>query len=451
MLVGNSPPKNNDQALTGSFVLSLADTYLCRQNQVAEPLQPNLPKQSTILNDPVYGFIAVPFPILFKLIEHPWFQRLRRIKQLGLTNYVYPGANNTRFHHALGALHLMTQAVEVLRFKGNKISDEEYEAVCIGILLHDIGHGPYSHTLENILIPGVDHELLSSLFMEKLNTEMEGRLSLAIQIFKDEYHKKFLHQLISSQLDVDRLDYLKRDSFYTGVYEGVIGTERIIKMLDVKDDNLVVEAKAVYSIEKFLVARRLMYWQVYLHKTVVCAEEMLIQILRRAHELVLKGDELFATPALRHFLYRKIGREAFLADDRNLEYFALLDDHDVFTSIKVWSTHEDPVLHYLCQGLVDRHLLKVHIASQPFTEDYINTLRGLTREQVDIEPGMEDFLVFHGALKNSLYNIDADGIQLLYKDGQLRDLKEVSSDLDINVLTGRVTKYYLCYPKDLII
>ena len=323
-----------------------------------------------ILNDPIYGFISIQNEIIFDLIEHPYFQRLRRISQLGLTYLVYPGAYHTRFHHALGAMHLTQRAIEILRAKNHEITENESIATQIAILLHDIGHGPFSHALENTVVKGVHHEELSVLFMKKLNEEFDGKLDLAISIFENKYEKKFLHDLISSQLDMDRLDYLRRDSFYTGVTEGAINSERLLTMLNVHNDHLVIDGKGIYSVEKFIVARRLMYWQVYLHKTGLVAEHMLVNVLIRAKELAEKGDELFASTSLRYFLYNQINQDNFT--DETLEMFSKLDDYDILSAIKEWTNHEDKVLSLLSQMIVDRKLLRIEIQKDAFDVDQIN-------------------------------------------------------------------------------
>ena len=322
-----------------------------------------------IINDPVFGFINIPKGLLYDVVRHPLLQRLNRIKQLGLSSVVYPGAQHTRFQHSLGAFYLMSEAIQQLATKGNFIFDSEAEAVEAAILMHDIGHGPFSHVLENTIVQGVSHEDISLMLMERINKEMNGQLTLAIQIFKDEYPKRFLHQLVSGQLDMDRLDYLRRDSFYTGVTEGNIGSARIIKMLDVKDDHLVVESKGIYSIENFLTARRLMYWQVYLHKTSVAYEKMLISTLLRAKELASRGIDLFASPALKFFLYNDISREAFYNNPECLENFIQLDDNDIWTALKVWSRHSDKVLSTLSAGMINRNIFKVEISTEPISEE----------------------------------------------------------------------------------
>ncbi|WP_321279662.1 HD domain-containing protein [Marinifilum fragile] len=415
-----------------------------------------MPEQFTlkkkIVNDPVHGFIHIPSGISYELVEHHYFQRLRRIKQLGLTYLVFPGAFQNRFQHALGATHLMGMAIEVLRSKGNEITDKEAEAVHAAILLHDIGHGPFSHALEYSIVNGITHEKLSELFMSRLNKQFEGELDTAIKIFKNEYPKKFLNQLVSSQLDMDRLDYLRRDSFFSGVTEGVVGSARIIKMLDVRNDNLVVEEKGIYSIEKFLIARRLMYWQVYLHKTVIAAEEMLVYILKRAKYLAERGEELFATPALRYFLYNKIGIEAFesedaLLDGKNaLDIFAALDDDDIMVSIKVWSNHSDKVLAYLCKCIRDRQLFKIEIQKTPFSDEYINKVRSGIKEYFGCSEHALDFIVINGMISNNAYTSD-DHINILHKDGSVCDIAEASDMMNIDVLSKTVKKFYLCYPK----
>jgi len=406
-----------------------------------------------IVNDPVHGFIHIPSGISYHLVEHRFFQRLRRIKQLGLTYLVFPGTFHNRFQHALGATHLMGVAIETLRSKGNEITKEEEEAVYAAILLHDIGHGPFSHALEYSIVNGITHERLSELFMEHLNDQFNGELSVAIQIFKNKYPKRFLNQLVSSQLDMDRLDYLRRDSFFSGVTEGVVGSARIIKMLDVRDDNLVVEAKGIYSIEKFLIARRLMYWQVYLHKTVIAAEEMLVYVLKRAKYLAERGEHLFATPSLHYFLYNKVGEEQFESSDRvlanwtALEVFANLDDDDIMVCIKVWATHEDTVLSYLCKCIRDRQLFKIEIQKTDFTSEYIEKTRKRIKNYFGCSEHALDFIVINGDISNNAYSSGDDHISILNKDGSQCDIAEASDMLNVDSLSKTVKKYYLCYPK----
>jgi HD superfamily phosphohydrolase len=405
-----------------------------------------------IFNDPVYGFVSVPNELAFQLINHPWFQRLRRIRQLGLTNLVYPGALHTRFHHAMGAMHLMGEAIEVLRSKGVHISREESEGVIVAILLHDIGHGPFSHALESSIVHNITHEDVSAIFMDRLNEEFKGRLSLAIRIFNNKYQKKFLHQLVSSQLDMDRLDYLLRDSFFTGVSEGIVSSDRIVKMLNVEDDQLVVEAKGIYSIEKFIVARRLMYWQVYLHKTVLCAEHLVVNILRRAKELSEKGEDLFATPSLKMFLQNRFSKQHFLKKKEVLEAFAKLDDYDIMTSMKVWCDHNDQVLSWLCKCMVNRKLYAVELQNKPFAAPYVEKLQNKAKKRLKFSKDDLEYFVFTGAVQNSAYssdNVNNIRINILFKDGSVRDIAEAADLLNISVLAQPVKKYFLCYPKEL--
>jgi HD superfamily phosphohydrolase len=402
-----------------------------------------------IINDPIYGFITIPGETIFRIIEHPYVQRLRRIRQLGMTHLVYPGANHTRFHHALGAMHLMKQAIDVLRSKGHTITADEEEGAIIAILLHDIGHGPFSHALEDSIVEGIHHEELSDLFMDKLNKDFDGALSLAITIFRNEYSKKFLHQLVSSQLDMDRLDYLNRDSFFTGVSEGVISSERIIKMLQVNNDALAIEAKGIYSIEKFIVARRLMYWQVYLHKTVVSAECMLINILKRAKELLRSGQDLFCTPALKSFMLQSYSKKDFVKDVALLDMFALLDDSDVTASAKTWHSHPDVVLSTLCKGMMNRHLFKIQVQNSVFDETTVKQVKDKVKSAYNIGDAEVNYLVFHGKLVNNAYKTDTDKINILYKDGSVKDIAAAADTLNIQVMSETVEKYYLCYPKGL--
>jgi uncharacterized protein len=401
-----------------------------------------------IVNDPVYGFVTIPDKLIFELMEHPWFQRLRRIKQLGLTNLVYPGALHTRFQHAIGAMHLMQEAVLTLRQKDVLITKEEEIAVFAAILLHDIGHGPFSHSLEHSLVKGVNHETVSSLIMDRLNVELKGRLTLALKIFNNKYKKGFLHQLVSSQLDMDRLDYLKRDSFFTGVSEGVISSERIIKMLNVVHNNLVVEYKGIYSIEKFLIARRLMYWQVYLHKTVLSAETLLVNILKRAKELAAQGAELFATPALSLFLKNNFTQKDFKRDHTLLENFCRLDDNDIFASIKVWSWHKDKILSVLCRNLLNRKLLKVVIHNKPVPTIFKDKILETVCKRYKISKKEASYFVFTETINNSAYIATNFNINILMNDGSLVDVAEASDLLNLRSLSQTVTKHFICYPKN---
>ncbi|MCF8330828.1 MAG: HD domain-containing protein [Bacteroidales bacterium] len=403
-----------------------------------------------ILNDPVFGFITIPYDLIYDILEHPWFQRLRRIKQLGLTYLVYPGALHTRFHHAIGAMGLMQETIKVLEDKGHPITDEEKLGVYLAILLHDIGHGPFSHALEYSIVNSLKHEQVSLLFMEKLNKDFDGQLETAIQIFKDEYPKKFLHQLVSGQLDIDRLDYLKRDSFFTGVSEGVIGTERIIKMLNIVDDQLVIEAKGIYSIEKFILARRLMYWQVYLHKTVLSAEKMLVKTLTRAKELSLKGEHLFATPALSFFLKGNYNLNDIISDEHVLQNYARLDDSDITSAIKVWSDHNDKVLRNFSFDLLNRNLFRIELQNTPFDEEKILQLQ---EKWISMNPGygdLKNYYVFKGITENNAYNPDMENIKVLMKGGILKDLMDASEELNVTTVTQTEHKHYLCYPKILV-
>jgi len=401
-----------------------------------------------IFNDPVYGFVIIPLDIIYKLIEHPYFQRLRNIKQLGLTSLVYPGALHTRFQHAIGALHLMHIAIDNLRLKGVEITDEEYIGASIAIMLHDIGHGPFSHALETTLAEGISHEEISLLFMDRLNKEFNGQLSLAIEIFKGTYHKKFLHQLVSGQIDCDRLDYLRRDSFYTGVSEGTIGSDRIILMMDVRDNELVIEYKGIYSIEKFLMARSFMYWQVYLHKTVLSAEMLIVKILERAKELALNGDKLFATPAFEYFLSQKINKTAFLTDSKVLDTFALLDDVDILASIKNWVTHPDGILSALCKKMIYRDLFRVEFYKTPPSPETIAELKEKAVLKYGISPADSGYFVFSDRVENKTYTTSDVNIKILLKDNRVVDLAEVSEQFNITETGKSITKYYLSYPKE---
>jgi len=403
-----------------------------------------------IVNDPVWGFIDLNSGILFDLIEHPYFQRLRRIRQLGLTYLVYQGANHTRFEHSIGCMYLVKTAVQVLREKGVEITDAEAEGVTIAVLLHDLGHGPFSHALEESIVKGISHEELSLLFMTELNEEFNGRLDLAIQIFLDEYPKHFLHLLVSSQLDMDRLDFLKRDSFYCGVSEGVVSSDRIIKMLDVRNDQLVVEAKGIYSVEKFLIARRMMYWQVYLHKTVVSAERTLVNLLRRATDLTMAGHEVQSSAAFACFLKGEVTADDFRSSDKSrrkraLNSFSWLDDSDILSSIKDWISFPDGVLADLANRIVNRKLMKIKISSHPFGESQLNELREKVCSMPGIRPEDERYFISVGEMTNNAYQPDEVAILIMYKNGKLKDIRD-ASDINLEVLSKTVRKHFVCYP-----
>ena len=399
-----------------------------------------------IFNDPIYGFITIPNSLIFDLIEHRYFQRLRRISQMGMSYLVYPGAHHTRFHHALGCMHLMQKAIRILRFKDVAISEEEENALLIAILLHDIGHGPFSHAMEHSIVNNVTHEEISLLFMERLNIEFNLSLTLAIKIFKGEYHRKFMCQLISGQFDMDRADYLKRDSFYTGVAEGNINSERLITMLNVVDDELVVEAKGIYSVEKFLTARRLMYWQVYLHKTSLVAEQLLIRVLRRAKELTKQGVKLKASNALEFFLKNNIDKDSFNVDVLNT--FAQLDDYDIISAMKEWQYHDDFVLKSLCSMIINRDLLKIKLKNKPIKKDNIKEQITLLMDKHDITFAEASYFVFIGNITNQAYEIKSQNINILYESGRIVDIVKATDLLNLKVLSKPVTKYYICYPKE---
>ncbi len=398
-----------------------------------------------MINDPVFGFIKVPHGLLLDIVNHPLMQRLTRIKQLGLASVVYPSAQHTRFQHSIGAFHLMSEAILSLQQKGIFIFDSEAEAVCAAILMHDIGHGPFSHVLENTLIHGITHEEISMMMMEQINAEMNGALNLALMIYKDEYNKKFLHQLISSQLDMDRLDYLRRDSFFTGVQEASIGSARIIKLLDVVDDRLVVNAKGIYSLENYLTSRRLMYWQVYLHKTTVAYEKLLVNCLQRAHDLAQQGKEVFSTPALRYFLYQHVDAAHFMQTPEALQHYELLDDSDIWSAIKVWMHHEDKILSILASNLIKRILFRIEIYDEPVPEERITEIKKQLMEKLDIDEEDVSYFVSVNEIHKDMYNIHEDHIDILYGDGTIKDISE-SSDLLKNVLQfHKNSKNYLCY------
>ena len=405
-----------------------------------------MPTESKIINDPVLGFIKVPRGLIYDLVCHPIVQRLTRIRQLGLSSVVYPGAQHTRFQHSLGAFHLMSEAIRELTAKGHFIFDSEAEAVEAAILLHDVGHGPFSHVLERTLVHGITHEEISLLLMERINHEMNGQLTLAIRIFQDQYPKRFLHQLVSGQLDMDRLDYLRRDSFYTGVTEGNIGSARIIKMLDVRDDRLVVESKGIYSIENFLTARRLMYWQVYLHKTSVACEQLLVNTLKRARQLAAAGDtHLFASPALRFFLCNDVDAARFRNDPDAPEHFLLLDDNDIWTALKAWMHHPDRVLALLADGMVNRRLYKVEVSPTPFPEERQAQLRARIAQALDIPPADACYFLSTPDIESNMYNPTDDSIDILFSDGTTRGIAEASDMFDIALLSRIVKKHFLCY------
>ncbi|MEA5140862.1 HD domain-containing protein [Arcicella rigui] len=401
-----------------------------------------------IVNDPVYGFINIPTELIFDLIEHPYYQRLRRIKQLGMAEYVYPGALHTRFHHALGAMHLMNEALITLRSRGHEISNEELEAAQIAILLHDVGHGPFSHVLESIILNQVPHEHISFLMMEELNKELGGALTLAIEMFTGKYERKFFTQLISSQLDVDRMDYLNRDSFFTGVREGFIGADRILKMLDIVDNQLVVEQKGIYSIENFLTARRLMYWQVYLHKTSICAETMLIQIIRRARELIRAGETVFATPAFKLFLENDVSLDDFMGDIKYLKAFAEMDDYDIWACVKIWAKHPDKLLSNISNMLLERKLYKIIIQDTPFESSFLEKIQIDLLAQSGVEKEDLSYLMIQGNTSNAAYLSGKQNINILTKDKRVLDIAEASDLPTIKALSNIVKKYYICWAKN---
>jgi HD superfamily phosphohydrolase len=408
------------------------------------PLNTKKPNKLKILNDPIYGFIQIPNTLIFDIIEHPYFQRLRRITQMGFSNLVYPGANHTRFHHAIGCMHLMQKAVGVLRFKEVLISSEEENALYIAILLHDIGHGAFSHALEHSIVSGISHEEISLNFMKKLNKEFDGKLNLAIEVFEGKNPRKFLFQLISSQLDIDRLDYLKRDSFYTGVTEGNISSDRLIAMMNVKDDELVIEEKGIYSVEKFLIARRLMYWQVYLHKTGLVAENMLVNVLKRAKELAEEGVELFSSTSLKYFMYQQISEENF--NDETLDMFSKLDDYDVLSAIKEWSNHEDKVLSLLSKMIINRKLLRIEIQQKQFEKSDLNEKIKQVAKKLKLSENEAKFFVFSKKITNQAYQQEKP-IFILNKKGNIKDIAQASDQLNLQALTTPVIKHFICYPK----
>ncbi len=400
-----------------------------------------------ILNDPIYGFVTLRHAFTIEILDHPYVQRLRRISQLGLSHLVYPGAVHNRFQHAVGSMFLMQEAIDVLRAKGVEITREEDEAACFAILLHDIGHGPFSHALEHSIVKSVHHEEISIMIMDRLNKDFDGKLTLAIKIFKNEYSKKFLHQLVSSQLDMDRLDYLARDSFYSGVTEGKVGSERIIKMLSVSNDQLVVEEKGIYSVEKFIVARRLMYWQVYLHRTVLCAEHMLTLVLRRAKQLAQSGIEIFATPALSRFLNNDFDKKSFISTPNIIDSFCELDDSDIFSAMKAWRHHSDKVLSSLSSRLLDRKLFRIELRPHPFTTEEVNEKINLIAAKWGLSIDEASYFVSNQSIENRAYT--PNGIIIKYKDGTTRDFAESNDHFSLELLIKPVKKSFLCYPKDL--
>jgi len=405
-------------------------------------------KEAKIINDPVFGFIKIPRGLPYDIVEHPLFQRLNRINQLGLASVVYPGARHTRFQHSLGAFHLMSEAVLSLQQKGIFIFDTEAEAVETAILMHDIGHGPFSHVLENTLIHGISHEDISLMMMEEINRHFNGELNLAISIFKGDYPKNFLHQLISSQLDMDRLDYLRRDSFYTGVTEGNIGSARIIKMLNVVDDRLVVDQKGIYSLENYLTTRRLMYWQVYLHRTCVAYEKVLVNLLTRAKDLIRRGHDVFASPALHYFLSNDIDRVWFENHAETLPYYEELDDSDIWSAMKAWKHDSDKILATLATDMLDRHIFKVEVSEEPVEEDRIEAIASDIADKMGITADdAKHYMMSINTIQKDMYNVDDDSISILYKNGEIRDISEASELLNVQLLSKKIRKYYLCYQR----
>lgn len=402
-------------------------------------------KDTTQLNDPIYGFVTIPNGVLFKLVEHPYFQRLRRISQMGMSYTVYPGAHHTRFLHAIGAMHLAQVAVQTLRKKEVVISEKEEEALCIAILLHDIGHGPFSHAMEHSIVENVNHENISLLFMEALNKEMDGALDMAIQIFRNKYSRPFFHQLIASQLDLDRLDYLRRDSFYTGVTEGAINVQRLIAMWDVKDDYLVVDSKGIYSVESFLVARRLMYWQVYFHKTGIVAEQLLAKMLKRAKELVSRGVALPASDALSFFLKENVTLENLSGNA--LANFAALDDTDIVTAMKAWIEVDDFILSTLSKKILNRDFLKISLEKEPISAERLEEKKKSIQDHFGLTEKEVSYFVFVGKVSNQAYNMDESPIHILTPEGEVVDVAKASDQLNLKMLSEKVEKYFLCYPK----
>ena len=403
------------------------------------------PQKLKIINDPVFGFITIPSNFAYEVIKHPYLQRLNRIRQLGLAAFVYPGAQHTRFLHSIGAMHLMDEALKTLKEKSHTITQEETNSALAAILLHDVGHGPFSHALEHSLVENVTHEEISLLLMQQINRQWNGALQMTIDVFTDKYPKQFLHQLVSGQLDVDRLDYLRRDSFFTGVVEGNIGSERIIKMLEVRNDKLAVESKGIYSIENFLMARRLMYWQVYLHKTALAAEKMMINILRRAKELTQEGENLLAVPALAYFLYHTISLEELKENEIALQHFVDLDDNDIWSAIKVWASHSDRVLSTLCNDMINRHLFKIEISPCPLDQNRISETTHQFMKEHRISEHEASYFISSDVIATNMYSEVDDSIDILYKDDSLCDISTASDMLNIELLSKKVEKYYFAY------
>ena len=402
----------------------------------------------TIINDPVFGFIKIPRGLLYDVVQHPLMQRLNRINQLGLASVVYPGARHTRFQHSLGAFHLTSEAILTLQQKGNFIFDSEAEAVQAAILMHDIGHGPFSHVLEHTLIHGISHEDISLMMMERINRQTGGQLNLAISIFKGEYPKQFLHQLISSQLDMDRLDYLRRDSFFTGVTEGNIGSAHIIKMLNVVNDSLVIESKGIYSLENFLTTRRLMYWQVYLHKTAVGCEKVLVNTLTRAKELTREGKDIFAPPSLKYFLQNEVDKTWFDSHEETLDMYGDLDDSDIWSALKAWKYSDDKILSTLATDMLDRHIFKVEVSETPAEETHIGEIAQNIAQKTGISTDdARKYMMSINTIQKDMYNTEDDSITILYKDGSTKDISEASELLNVQLLSKKIRKYYLCYQR----
>jgi HD superfamily phosphohydrolase len=407
-----------------------------------------------IVNDPVYGFISIPGEFIYDVIQHPWLQRMRNIRQLGLTSLVYPGATHSRFQHALGAMHLTTMAIETLRTKGVKISTDEEEATLLAILLHDTGHGPFSHALENSIINGIKHEEISLLLMNSMNEHFNGRLTLAIEIFKGTYSRNFFHELIAGQVDMDRLDYLRRDSFFTGVIEGSVGSDRIIRMLNVADGSLVIDEKGIYSLEKFLIARRLMYWQVYMHKTVLSAESMLVKVLNRARELAQAGADVYASPALRFFLYNTIGPSDISGTGAFPQKvvaanFTRLDDSDILVSVKYWADSSDKVLSKLSERIIQRDLLAIELRDEPFETGRVEDLKAMFINKYGFSADLAGYFIFTGKISNLAYAPDEPAVRILSKTVGVSGIRTFSDITDHGFFSERVTKYFLCYPKEL--